>query len=114
MSEPLARYSFLPFLRRGLAGRIPTLDTLGSGSSSSGARATLDLSLEVNQSTLIARTVNLVGPSDVLGVDARAVVRTDPPRGVSDFEPNYLAAIEFYEEDFAWRYTPARGAATNG
>ena len=26
---------------------------------------------------------------------------------MTNFEPNYLAAIEFYDEDFPWRYTPA-------
>ena len=27
---------------------------------------------------------------------------------MTNFEPNYLAFIEFYDEDFLWRYTPAR------
>ena len=27
---------------------------------------------------------------------------------MTNFEPNYLAAIEFYDEDFPWRYTPRR------
>ena len=26
---------------------------------------------------------------------------------ITNFEPNYLAFIEFYDEDFPWRYTPA-------
>jgi hypothetical protein len=26
---------------------------------------------------------------------------------MTNFEPNYLAAIEFYDEDFPWRYTPS-------
>ena len=25
---------------------------------------------------------------------------------MSDFEPNYLAAVDFYDEDFLWRYSP--------
>ena len=40
------------------------------------------------------------------GIDPRQIIRTEPRAGVSDFEPNYLAAIDFYDEDFPWRYTP--------
>ena len=29
------------------------------------------------------------------------------PPGVTNFESNYLAAVDFYDEDFPWRYTPA-------
>ena len=36
------------------------------------------------------------------------VVRTEPLNRITNFEPNYLAFIEFYDEDFLWRYTPAR------
>ena len=35
------------------------------------------------------------------------IVRTEPLHWITDFEPNYLAFVEFYDEDFAWRYTPA-------
>ena len=39
------------------------------------------------------------------------IVRTEPLNWITNFEPNYLAFLEFYDEDFAWRYTPA---APNG
>ena len=45
-----------------------------------------------------------------MGIDPRAVIRTEPRAGVSNFESNYLAAIDFYDEDFPWRYTPAPAA----
>ena len=47
-----------------------------------------------------------LGPGDVTGIQAQQVIRTEPRAGVTDFEPNYLAAIDFYDEDFPWRYTP--------
>ena len=50
--------------------------------------------------------MHLVGPGDVTGLQARQVIRTEPRAGVTDFEPNYLAAVDFYDEDFPWRYTP--------
>ena len=28
-----------------------------------------------------------------------------------NFESNYLAAVDFYDEDFPWRYTPGAGRA---
>ena len=49
----------------------------------------------------------LYGPGDVIGVDPRAIVRTDPRDQITNFEPNYLPCIEFYDEDFPWRYSPA-------
>ena len=33
--------------------------------------------------------------------------------GTRNFEPNYLAFIEFYDEDFPWRYTPAKPDGDN-
>ena len=54
-----------------------------------------------------AQDIALYGPGDILGIDPRAVIRTEPRAGVSNFESNYLAAIDFYDEDFPWRYTPA-------
>ena len=47
------------------------------------------------------------GPGDIVGFDPRHVVRTEPPTYTPNFEPNYLAAIEFDEPDFPWLFTPA-------
>ena len=38
----------------------------------------------------------------------RAIVKTEPRNWITDFEANYLPYIEFYEEDFPWRFTPVR------
>ena len=51
--------------------------------------------------------VLLFGPGDVTGFDARQVIRTDPPRLASDFEPNYFPVVEFDRPDFPWLITPA-------
>ena len=53
------------------------------------------------------------GPGDVVGIDPRAVLRTDPLARTADFEPNYLACIEFDNPDFPWLFTPA-AAGANG
>ncbi|TMH28654.1 MAG: hypothetical protein E6H58_17490, partial [Betaproteobacteria bacterium] len=39
------------------------------------------------------------------------IVRTDPRPNATDFEPNYLAAVDFDPPDFPWLLTPARADA---
>ena len=34
---------------------------------------------------------------DIIGIDPRAVVRTEPRDWITNFESNYLPAIDFYE-----------------
>ncbi|MGW6572410.1 hypothetical protein ACWGAN_09535 [Streptomyces sp. NPDC054945] len=96
-------YSFLPWLRTGIATKI----TQPPGAE----RATIDVVLNVTNETggpgrPVHRPVQLYGPGDIVGVDPRAVSRVEPRPGITDTEPNYLAHIEFYPEDYPWRYSP--------
>jgi hypothetical protein len=98
----VATYSFLPFVRRGLANSLKN---------TGGARAvyTVQLSLEADGAvadTTAPRDVELYGPGDIVGIDARSVLKTDPLNFITNFEPNYVAYIDFYDEDLPWRYTP--------
>jgi hypothetical protein len=110
MTTPLATYSFLPWLRQGLATQI---------AGASGARATIKVELElVGEKTdggetidAAERTIALYGPGDIVGVEGRAIVRTEPLASIANFEPNYLPFVEFYDEDFPWRYTPSAADA---
>lgn len=54
----------------------------------------------------IQKNVQLYGPGDIIGIDRRAIVKIEPEQRVTNFESNYLPYIEFYDEDFPWRYTP--------
>lgn len=104
-------YSFLPWARQGLANRISATD----GDVNVKLRAQISVALQMTARRLdgnnglsnINRPTQLYGPGDLVGVDSRAVVRVEPRLNTTNFEPNYLAAIEFYDEDFPWRYTPA-------
>jgi hypothetical protein len=102
-------YSFLPWLRLGLANRI---DAAGVASGASRAEIPVTLRLEgagLDGSTLsqtVTRSVPLYGPGDILGIDRRAIIRTEPRDRITNFEPNYMPFVEFYDEDFPWRYTP--------
>jgi hypothetical protein len=110
-SQIIARYSFLPWLRQGISSQIATTDNLADGTAGHPERAAVEVALFVNVTTRVPNRVQIYGPGDITGIDARAVVRTDPKPWVTDFEPNYLPAIEFYDEDFPWRYTPARATS---
>lgn len=107
----LATYSFLPWLRQGLANRITAADHDPTVK----LRAAVRVDLEVTGRQLdggtrtetVGRDVALYGPGDIVGIESRAIVRCEPQRWITDFEPNYLPHIEFYDEDLPWRYTPA-------
>ena len=107
-NDLLGTYSFLPWLRRGIANAITAPPA--------GARATIHVELQLSGSPVaggaallqpVAQDIQLYSPGDLIGIEGRAVVRTEPRQWVSNFESNYLAAVDFYDEDFPWRYTPA-------
>jgi hypothetical protein len=111
-TNPVATYSFLPWLRQGVANTISSAD--GDPSVKTRASVHVELTLsgdpvgggaELTQT--IAHDVALYGPGDIVGIDTRAIVRTEPRDWVTNFESNFLPLIEFYDEDFPWRYTPA-------
>lgn len=108
MSDSIGTYTFLPWVRSGIANRLEA--------AAAGARARVNVALAVDgalkdgsgtTSVPVSRDVELYGPGDIIGVDAAQISRREPPHWTTNFEPNYLVAIEFYDEDFPWRYTPA-------
>jgi hypothetical protein len=108
----LGDYSFLPWLRHGIAGAITAADLDEAVTERASVRIDLTLRGEPGGGPAaltapVGRDVELYGPGDVVGIDPRAIVRTEPRHWITAFEPNYLAHVEFYDEDFPWRYTPA-------
>jgi len=104
----LGTYAFLPWLRQGVANAI-------TAPPATGVRASISVDLTVTGNPVVGNTpitapasqnISLYGPGDIVGIDSRAVIRTEPRAGVTNFESNYLAAVDFYDEDFPWRYTP--------
>ena len=102
----VGRYTFSSWLRRGIGTRINQPDTLGAGGSGVNERATLPIGVTLNGDA-INKNFALIGPGDIIGINPQMVVRTEPRNWISNAEPNYLAFVEFYDEDFLWRYTPA-------
>src|SRR5215813_6114285 len=106
--DTLRNYTFLPWLRQGLAAEISEPDNLGrDGSSSVPERTQVLVSFNVGP-TPISKQGQLFGPGDIVGINSQAIVKVEPRNGVTDFEANYLPYIEFYEEEFPWRFTPAK------
>jgi hypothetical protein len=111
--NPLATYSFLPWLRGGIANTIKAADE-DSEVKSARVSTRVELKLTGDPSAggqqltePVKQDIALYGPGDVVGIDARAVVRTEPHNWITNFEANHMAAVDFYEEDLPWRYTPA-------
>jgi hypothetical protein len=101
MADQSVLYSFLPWYRTGLVSAIDT--------NPQGARGEVKIHLRTKvgaQDESADQTVRLIGPGDLTGIDTRAIVRVDPRPPANDFEPNYVAAIEFFDEDYPWRYSP--------
>lgn len=112
----LPTYSFLPWLRHGVANTIQSDDVENGGAV---LRASVEVKMKVTGDVIgsspashpLNKQVQLYGPGDVVGIDTKAIVKVEPRHWITNFEPNYLPYIEFYDEDFPWRYTPAKPGA---
>jgi hypothetical protein len=110
--KTIATYAFLPWLRQGVANTIASADHDPTVKT----RASIDVNLTLagdpvaggaELTSTISNKVALHGPGDIVGIEQRAIVRTEPRNWITNFEANYIPAIDFYDEDFPWRYTPA-------
>ncbi len=105
MPEPTAAtYRFYSWLRQGL---LAGLSGPSASSPATAGRLALPVRLRVNDRAPIDMNVQLYGPGDITGLDAREIIRTEPHAHMTDFEPNYFPAIEFDRPDFPWLFTPA-------
>jgi hypothetical protein len=102
-TDNIARYSFLPWIRQGLATHISDVSEL---------RASVPVAVTLSSDKVASEVlpdmkVMLIGPGDITAISSDQIIRTEPKDWSSDFEPNYFPFIEFYDEDFPWRYSPA-------
>jgi hypothetical protein len=114
-------YSFLPWARRGIASQIAEAESFGIAANlpvnPAVERADIQSYVHVTADgvaqTPVAVNLKIIGPGDVIGIHKDVVVRTEPRDWITNFEPHAFPFIEFYEEDFPWRYTPAKPEITN-
>jgi hypothetical protein len=106
---PPAQLRFLPWTRSGLAAVLPNPDA----GSPAPAHPTVKVGITVTSAGAGGVDLELYGPGDVVGVDPRLIVRTEPRPFTTNYEPNYLPAIEFDRPDFPWLFTPAAPGGTD-
>lgn len=109
---------FYPWIRKGLGCQINEEDNLGNGSGDAKKRPTVQLTSVINASGIddaketIVRTesksITLSGPGDVLSLNLNAILRVFPTMDSEAFPVNEFPYVEFWEPDFAWRFTPAK------
>ena len=115
MSDGFASYSFLSWLRRGLATGLTAPDGAVLGQSHVPLPIQVSVTGAPSGAGLIAvGGIVLHGPGEVTGLDSRAVARVWPQPNTSDAEPNYFPLIEFVPADLPWQYTPAAPETTFG
>ena len=110
--DEFGRHHFLAWSRQGIATTLDNPDY--GGSLPDRPTITVDLNVTAQNPGSVTAvptvTVHTFGPGDVLGIDPRQVVRTEPKDSTTNFEPSYLAGIEFDSPDFPWLFTPAAPA----
>lgn len=96
------RYRFVANARRGLAAAIPE----GTATSGNVVPVTLAVATDRGARTTAPVNVRLHGPGNVIGLDTRQIIRTEPRANTSEFEPNYLAACDFDDPFLPWLFSP--------
>lgn len=115
--------SFYSWIRKGLGSQISEADNLGKATGEIIKRPTVQLTAVINAKGIAdnagngessssitrteAKTIVLSGPGDVLSLSSNAVLRVFPIPDSQGFPIDEFPYIEFWEPDFAWRFTPA-------
>lgn len=104
-------YRFLPWVRHGLAAAHATPDPLNAPLAAH-PEITVGVRIAQNPASPVPIPMRSFSAGDVIGIDTRLIVRTEPRAQVHDFEANFLACIDFDPPDFPWAFTPAAADAT--
>ena len=118
-SSDNSQYTFIPWVRRGLAALI---NTECEEVEDCPANASLTVKLNVHKkkaalqgtavewedydSTVTVEQLSLYGPGDITGIDAREIVRVEPADLTRNAEKEFFPLIEFQHPDFPWLFTP--------
>ena len=112
MSDPApGNYHFLAWARRGIGASYKQPDNDGTLPDRAALNVQVSVSVQQGSTTTVdnstVRNVQLFGPGDIIGLDPRHIIRTEPRNFTVNFEPNYLCGIEFDTPDLPWLFTPA-------
>lgn len=107
----MSTYQFLPWVRSGLTTLIQT-PPLGRDdiALNTPGHVTLPVTIKLNGTAVGMPTgvkpPRVYGPGDVMGIEAREIIRTGPLDLTPDYQPERFAFIEFDRPDFPWLFTP--------
>ncbi len=108
MSPTPGNRPFFSWVRRGVAASINSAPPTGQSRVTSSVQLSI---VDQNRAAYAKQPgpvqVQLYSHRDVIGTDPAMIVRTEPAHGTTNFEPNYLCAIEFDGPDFLWMFTPS-------
>lgn len=102
-----AQLLFLPWVRAGVGAQLATKD----GEPGLCNNGTLGVVLQLNGSALPEQHLRVLGPGDVVGVDVRQLLRTDPTPGSNSVETERLVTLDFDDPSLPWLFTPASASA---
>jgi hypothetical protein len=121
------KYEFLPWLQKGLSAYIEEQDNLANPVTKGQLlRPSVKIETKFKKETIgsdgkpivlstaepmLTKTAELVGPGDVTAFYHTSIKQVVPSDKSAEFQSDYYPFIEFYEEDFPWRYTPARASS---
>jgi hypothetical protein len=98
----LGEYAFIPWVRIGVIAGVK--DERGP------VRAEVTVSFDVQDDVgghqSVQKTLTIRGPGDVLGFEAKQIIRRYPEPGTPNAENTYFAHVEFDRPDFPWLFTP--------
>src|SRR5439155_18470001 len=89
--NPVSSYSFLPWLRQGVANTITSADL----DTTVQTRASVHVALQLDGDPVgggaeltasVDQDIAPYGPGDIVGIDPRAVVKTEPHPWITNFE----------------------------
>ena len=110
----MSKVYILPYLRKGLAKEITdhSLDGLRAGftvkADLRGKKAGSPEDAPEEKIPTFVKELSLAGPVDVRTVSELAISEIVPEDNSVGYSFGYMPYIEFYEEDFPWRYTPLK------
>ena len=111
----MSKVHILPNLRKGLSKNIEQNLTDQNGfragfmlrADFKGVKSSDDSSASVKTDSITReRKFILAGPADIKAVNQAAISQVVPVHNSSGYSKDYMPYVEFYEEDFPWRYTP--------
>ncbi len=99
----LGQYTFLPWVRNGMAAQ---LTAPAAGQLRASSLVSFNVEDDKGGTAPVSKLLTLRGPSDVLGVDAAQIIWRYPQPNSSNAEETYVAHIEFDLPELPWLFTP--------